>query len=166
MYNIGPSGPIFLTRRLHPINNPMLNIYTDKLTYDNKQEHLYWTANGVDFGSIDYKVNQDQQFQLDYQISKDLKFSDYKTEVQNALIKLYNTHKKTLAVCVSGRDSEIIIREAARLGIPCKMYFLDLWGMNKWMLDIIKSISEEIGIELCTVYLSEKECFEEVIFKS
>jgi hypothetical protein len=67
---------------------------------------------------------------------------------------------------VSGRDSEIIIRESKSLGIPCKIYFLKLWDMNNWMLEIVHDIARELNVEICVIELSEKKCMEEVIFQS
>ena len=144
----------------------MTNIYKDKEIYDNKSNHIYWAVNGHKFGIFDYKLASSQNFIFDYMIPPDLTFLDYQTEVGNALIKIYQKYKKTLAICVSGRDSEIILREAVSLGIPCKIYFLDFWGINRWMREVVEDISKELSVELIVVSLTEQQCMEEVIFES
>jgi hypothetical protein len=144
----------------------MTNIYKDKEIYDNKGDHIYWAVNGHRFGRFDYKAAPDQYFKFDYEIPFDTIFTDYQTEVRNGLIKIYQKYKKTLAICVSGKDSEIILREAVYLGIPCKMYFLDLWGINHWMCSKVIELSKELSVELVVVSLTEQQCLEEVIFDS
>lgn len=144
----------------------MTNIYQDREIYDNLGDHITWSANGVQFGKIDYTVSANQNFKFDYIIPHDIVFSDYKTEVQRGVVKLYEKYNRTLAICVSGRDSEIIVREAVNMNIPCKIYFLHMWDMNDWMLDIVRDIATELNVELCVVDLDEKQCMEQVIFKS
>jgi hypothetical protein len=144
----------------------MTSIYKDKEIYDNKGDHIYWSVNGYRFGSFDYKMSASQYFRFDYEIPFDIVFTDYQTEVRNGLIKIYQKYKKTLAICVSGRDSEIILREAVYLGIPCKIYFLDFWGINQWMRKVVEDLSKELSVELIVVSLTEQQCMEEVIFDS
>lgn len=141
-------------------------IYQNNIIYDNRQDHMTWSVNNITFEKIDYTKSMNQIFKFDYIIPREIKFSNFKIEVQNAVIKLYNKYNRTLAICVSGRDSEVIVREAVRMRVPCKIYFLQLWDMNNWMLDIVTDISKELNVKLCVVKLSEKQCMEEVIFKS
>lgn len=144
----------------------MTGIYNNRLVYDNISDHIVWSVLGEKYSKLDYSRSQDQKFQFDYKIPKDLHFQDYKTEVQSAVVKLFQRHNKTLAICLSGRDSEIIVREAVNMGIPCKIYFLHLWDMNDWMLKIVNDIARELRVELIVVPLSEEQCMEEVIFNS
>jgi hypothetical protein len=143
-----------------------MNIYQNNDIYDNKNNHITWSANNIEFGKIDYTMCSDQKFKFDYKIPSNIVYSDLKTEVQRGLVAIYEKHKKTLAICVSGRDSEIIIRECVRLKLPCKIYFLNLWDMNNWMLSIVQDIAKELHVELCVAYLSEQQCMEEVIINS
>lgn len=144
----------------------MHGIYLNKPFFDNKGDHIYWSLNGHKFQKIDYTLTNKQIFKFDYEIPIETKFSDYKTEVRSALSKIYSSHNKTLAICVSGADSEVIAREAVYLGIPCKIYFLNLWDNNKVIRETVELLSKELNVECVVVNLSQEQCFDEVIVEN
>jgi hypothetical protein len=136
------------------------NIYHNTECYDNHQPHIYWTVNGHKYGCLDYSLTKSQHFKFDYEIPLDVTFKDYKTEVQDAVVRLYKKYQRTLAVCVSGKDSEVILREAVKLNIPCRAYFLDIWGLNKDIQETAEKLTDELSMHLNVVHLEESEFFE------
>ncbi len=123
--------------------------------------HVYWEINNQPFSEIENFENTEFFFKYDF--DHEIISLDLKTEIKNALIRIHEKSKKSLAICVGGADSEIIAREAADLDLPAEIYFLSLWGINGVALEKVRMLSKEIGYKLNVVNLSREEAFDSVI---
>lgn len=141
----------------------MESIYKNRPLFDCRPDHIFWSVNGVAYAPIG--KSDPQVFRYDYQFLS-TKFRRFDEEVRAGVTALHARAGKSLAICISGRDSEVIARAAAQAGIPAKLYFLRMWGVNDWQLPIVEDIARDTQQELVVVYLDRDHFFLEVMLRS
>jgi hypothetical protein len=147
---------------------------TRLLDHDNKDAknvrlsvpwHVKWAFNKEYFSEISNVIGS--SFEFTYTFSEtDLPTSDLKYAIRKTLTDLYTKGGMPLSICISGADSEIIAREAAELGIPFELYFLDIWDINAKARQLAQRLAIEIGAKLNIVSLSKEEAFDTVLEKN
>ncbi len=141
-----------------------MNIYSIG-KFDIIPDHIWWSVEGVDYAPIQPSLSQ-FAYKFNYNIDKNISFGNPRQEVDRAVAKLYADTNKTLAICLSGRDSEVIARSAAQQSIPYKLYFLRFWGMEESQVTNVKTVAKELNQDLTLVELTREYCLDELIQKS
>ena len=143
----------------------MKSIYQDLPAFDFCPAHIWWAVNGCDFGPV--TAGPAQEFSFDYRFDHGVPQLNFDVAVFQALERVArNAAGQQLAICISGRDSEVIARAAAELGTPAKLYFLRLWGSNDWILPYLEGISADTGLELVSVTLDRDHFLEQLMLQN
>lgn len=131
-----------------------MSIYANRATHDHKGDHITWSVDDVEFAPFEFVKNSGKSFKFNYVMPKGVTYGDLRAEVRSALQGLA-AMKRTLAICISGKDSEIIAREAADLGIPAKLYFLKIGNVNADHVAAVQKIAMDTGLKLTIVDLPD-----------
>jgi len=121
---------------------------------NNIPAHIFWSINDIPYST----VKQEQSVNFKYHLNlQDDTFFSFKQENANRLKQIYEQVNKPLAICLSGRDSEMIYRECKAQGIPCKAFFLRMWDLNNHDVEILQSIVREFDDQLEIIDLNLKD---------
>lgn len=127
----------------------------------NIPSHINWEINSVKFGNYD-NIPIDSEIDFCFSYTDLYKEYDplvtYKQAVSN---KLKSISDKSIALCISGIDSEIVAREAVSLGLKPELYFLDIWGINNYILYTARELASELGLNLNVVSMTRDEAYNE-----
>lgn len=121
--------------------------------------HIHWKINSIEFGNYDltdYNDNIDFYFQYNNLYDN---FDPSITYKQAIINKLENIADKKIALCISGIDSEIVAREAVAQGLTPELYFLDIWGINNYMLNSVQELAKELSLNLNVVSITKDEAY-------
>jgi hypothetical protein len=121
--------------------------------------HVSWSFNDVPYA----RICNSEDFKFVYNLGDAEVNPDLKSEIRSAIIGLHTESKLRLSICIGGADSEIIAREAAYLGIPFDIYFLDLWDVNRTARKHVIDIGKELGAMVNVESLSKVEAYDTVI---
>lgn len=125
----------------------------------NLPAHVEWKFDNILFSEI---RNSGEKFEFSYIFDRNIEYNkDLRLEIQNAIKKLSQNFK--LSICISGADSEIIAREAAFLGLPFEIYFLDIWNLNSASRNKAILLGKELNRYVNIITLTKEEAFDSVI---
>jgi hypothetical protein len=127
--------------------------------------HIAWSFNKEPFSKISNTT--DSSFEFRYLLENtDFPTTDLKYAIKKTIVNLYEQANMPLSICISGADSEIIAREAAALGIPFELYFLDIWNINTRARILAQQLAVELGVKLNVILLTKEEAFDIVLEKN
>jgi|LakMenEpi03Aug12_release.lakeMendotaPanAssembly.Ray.scaffolds.fasta_scaffold380192_1 hypothetical protein len=128
-----------------------MSIYSDTI-FDSKPNWFDWSINSNMFASPREILIKEKITSLDINAFNQCKYSDvgtFREEVNNTAIQcVKKSNGRKIIVAVSGIDSEVIVRELAKLKANVEMVHMDIWYKNRIDLEIIKQISKELDIPL------------------
>jgi hypothetical protein len=133
--------------------------------YDILPDHIWWKINGV-LNAPPVFSTSTMGFQFGYSMDLTQPFGTFREEVYSAVTELYESRRRPLAICISGRDSEVIARAAADLGIPAKLYFLRFWGMDDKLVTAVQEVAKCTRQDLVVIDLTREYCFDDLIYRS
>ena len=118
--------------------------------------HIKWYINSVEYGDYsDVPIGQQGDFKFSYvnlyeNYDPSVTFRD---AVRNKLSTLAD---KKLAICVSGVDSELVLREAVSMGLNVEIFFLRFWDINEYIERPVTELSIELGVPLNIIEISSQ----------
>ena len=133
----------------------------------NKLPHISWSINGVDeAGYTD--LSPKPVFKFSYTgVAGSTPADSYKTAINNRLNALVSSGKNKLAVFISGKDSEIIAIQCKKLNIDFEMYFLNIPGINDYMIENVNKVSAALStpVNIITLNKDDVVAFAETSFE-
>jgi len=122
----------------------------------NLPSHIYWKLDGKVNANYDSISNTDiPNFEFAYinDINQPAT-TKYASAINNRLIALNQAGKSKLAIFISGKDSEIIAIQCKKLGIDFELYFLNIVGINEYMLTNANLVALTLGSHLNVISLT------------
>lgn len=119
-------------------------------------KHIEWYIDGVKYAG--FTDNPEHKFEFKYVGLYDSynPTVTYKQAIRNKLATLAD---KPLAICVSGRDSEIIAKEAHDMGLSFELFFLDLWSLNRYVYDLSSELAQSLNAKLNVISVTKDDAY-------
>lgn len=130
-------------------------------------DFIWWKFGGKKYSSIIEAKSSFFEFGLNPRLT--YQRYDFCKELTRACHKLDGDRAgQTIALCLSGGvDSELVALEMTKLGIPFEGYFLDIWGINRDVLDqYIVPLSRSLNFKLNVVRVERDYFLEEFLKKA
>jgi hypothetical protein len=146
------------------------NLY-DLGNFDIKPQWLNWKINGyvnacpIDVMKAGEKLNSFDWFTETSPVRLN-PVGSFREEITNSAQQLIDqANGDKISVCISGRDSEVILHTLQSLGANFDMWYANYWvnGEDWPMMDKLNKCSQKYGCELHVVNISQSE-FETAIF--